>query len=71
MLSGSVIATSADNTKNEPVSLDRPISHNFRVKVVPGDPRKVFPSTIVTSDVEEPPDHLTGNGTLMQALCLC
>ncbi|KAF2177496.1 hypothetical protein K469DRAFT_358573 [Zopfia rhizophila CBS 207.26] len=38
--------------KGEPVSVDKPIVHNFVKKMPPGDPRRAFPTSIVTSDVE-------------------
>ncbi|MCJ1354012.1 MAG: hypothetical protein MMC33_003999 [Icmadophila ericetorum] len=47
--------------KNQPVSTDHPIVHNFHHKITPGDPRRVFPSTIVVSDSETPPNYL-GDG---------
>lgn len=39
--------------KGEPVSVDSPIIHNFIRKVTPGDPRRAFPTSIVTSDVDQ------------------
>lgn len=38
--------------KGEPVSVDRPIIHNFIKKVAPGDPRRAFPTSVVESGVE-------------------
>jgi hypothetical protein len=38
--------------KGEPVSVDRPIVHNFVKKIPPGDPRRAFPTSIITSDVD-------------------
>lgn len=35
--------------KGTPVSIDRPIVHDFKRKVKPGDPRKVFPTKVVVS----------------------
>jgi hypothetical protein len=39
--------------KGESVSVDSPIIHNFIRKVTPGDPRRAFPTSIVTSDVDQ------------------
>ncbi|KAF2851970.1 hypothetical protein T440DRAFT_447442 [Plenodomus tracheiphilus IPT5] len=38
--------------KGAPVSVDRPIVHNFVKKVDPGDPRKAFPTTVIECDVD-------------------
>jgi hypothetical protein len=38
--------------KGAPVSVDKPIEHNFIKKVDPGDPRRAFPTTVVESDLE-------------------
>ena len=35
--------------KGTPVSIDRPKVHDFSRKINPGDPRRVFPTTIVVS----------------------
>ena len=35
--------------QGQPVSVDKPISHPFRRKIAPGDPRRVFPTKIVVS----------------------
>ncbi|EME78602.1 uncharacterized protein MYCFIDRAFT_190830 [Pseudocercospora fijiensis CIRAD86] len=39
--------------KGSPVSMDHPIVHDFKRKVAPGDPRKVFATKIVVSHVEK------------------
>ena len=39
--------------KGTPVSIDRPIIHNFRRKISRGDPRRVFPTKIVVSYMEK------------------
>lgn len=38
--------------KGAPVSVDKPIEHQFIKKITPGDPRRSFPTTVVQSDVE-------------------
>lgn len=38
--------------KGEPVSVDKPIVHNFIKKVGPGDPRRAFPTSVIESHVE-------------------
>ncbi|KAF1810891.1 hypothetical protein P152DRAFT_400506 [Eremomyces bilateralis CBS 781.70] len=37
--------------KGDPVSIDRPIIHNFRRKVPPGDPTRIFPTDVIASNV--------------------
>jgi len=39
--------------KGEAVSVDQPIIHNFVRKLSPGDPRRAFPTSIITSDVDK------------------
>lgn len=41
--------SNTDPTKGEPVSIDQPIVHDFSRRIDPGDPRRVFPTTIVVS----------------------
>ena len=43
------VAGYANTTQGEPVSIDTPISHDFRRKVTPGNPKRVFPTKIVVS----------------------
>lgn len=38
--------------KGEPVSVDRPIIHNFIKKVTPGDPRRAFPTSVIECPLE-------------------
>ncbi|KAI4705843.1 hypothetical protein J4E81_000728 [Alternaria sp. BMP 2799] len=38
--------------KGAPVSVDKPIEHNFIKKVDPGDPRRAFPTTVIESDLD-------------------
>ncbi|OCK79537.1 hypothetical protein K432DRAFT_426449 [Lepidopterella palustris CBS 459.81] len=38
--------------KGEAVSTDEPIIHNFVRRVTPGDPRRAFPTSIITSDID-------------------
>ncbi|KAF2467943.1 uncharacterized protein BDR25DRAFT_335749 [Lindgomyces ingoldianus] len=38
--------------KGEPVSVDRPIIHNFIKKVSPGDPRRAFPTSVIECGLE-------------------
>lgn len=38
--------------KGEPVSVDNPIVHRFLKNVSPGDPRRAFPTSVITSDLE-------------------
>jgi hypothetical protein len=47
--------------KGEPVSVDRPIVHDFVKKVAPGDPRRAFPTSVVVSGLESGmlPDQMT------------
>lgn len=47
--------------KGEPVSVDRPIEHNFVTKVDPGDPRRAFPTTVIESNLQARmlPDQMT------------
>lgn len=40
-------------SQGEPVSIDKPIAHDFSRKLVPGDPRKIFPTTMVVSYEEK------------------
>ncbi|KAL9606461.1 MAG: hypothetical protein Q9179_000377 [Wetmoreana sp. 5 TL-2023] len=49
--------------KGKPVASDEAISHKFHRKISPGDPRRVFPTSIVESHVEERflPHHM-GSG---------
>ncbi|KAF2746172.1 hypothetical protein M011DRAFT_469029 [Sporormia fimetaria CBS 119925] len=46
--------------KGEPVSVDKPIIHNFVKKISPGDPRKAFPTIVIESNMEAPmlPDQM-------------
>jgi hypothetical protein len=39
--------------KGEPVAVDQPIIHNFVRKISPGDPRRAFPTSIITSDMDK------------------
>jgi hypothetical protein len=50
----------ADEVQGNPVSLDQPMVHNFRRKVDPADPSRVFPTKIVVSylDKQHLPDRL-------------
>jgi hypothetical protein len=38
--------------KGAPVSVDKPIEHNFIKKIDPGDPRRAFPTTVIESDLD-------------------
>jgi hypothetical protein len=38
--------------KGEPVSVDKPIIHNFIKKLTPGDPRRAFPTSVIESTLE-------------------
>jgi hypothetical protein len=38
--------------KGEPVSVDKPIVHNFVKKISPGDPRRAFPTSVVECSLE-------------------
>ncbi|KAF1954189.1 hypothetical protein CC80DRAFT_129843 [Byssothecium circinans] len=38
--------------KGEPVSVDKPIIHNFVKKVTPGDPTRAFPTSVIESTLE-------------------
>ncbi|KAJ4293692.1 hypothetical protein N0V90_008976 [Kalmusia sp. IMI 367209] len=40
--------------KGEPVSIDRPIVHNFIKKVTPGDPRRAFPTSVIECNLDAP-----------------
>ncbi|KAF2279926.1 uncharacterized protein EI97DRAFT_477419 [Westerdykella ornata] len=46
--------------KGEPVSVDKPIVHNFIKKIAPGDPRKAFPTSVIEShlDAARLPDQM-------------
>ncbi|KAL8816329.1 MAG: hypothetical protein Q9223_004643 [Gallowayella weberi] len=46
--------------KGKPVTLDEPITHGFHRKMPPGDPRRVFPTSIVESNADEQflPHHM-------------
>ncbi|KAL8810328.1 MAG: hypothetical protein Q9200_002665 [Gallowayella weberi] len=46
--------------KGKPVTLDEPITHGFHRKMPPGDPRRVFPTSIVESNANEQflPHHM-------------
>lgn len=47
--------------KGEPVSVDKPIVHNFIKKVSPGDPRRAFPTSVIEStlDAHSLPDQIS------------
>ncbi|KAF2865830.1 hypothetical protein BDV95DRAFT_632187 [Massariosphaeria phaeospora] len=47
--------------KGEPVSVDKPIIHNFIKKVSPGDPRRAFPTSVIESSIDARylPDQMT------------
>ncbi|KAF2497224.1 hypothetical protein BU16DRAFT_617235 [Lophium mytilinum] len=53
--------------KGEPVSVDQPIIHNFLRKLSPGDPRRAFPTSIITSDVDKEylPFNMSPNARLL------
>jgi len=62
--------------KGEPVSIDQPLVHTFVKKIPPGDPRRAFPTCIITSDLnaEDLPIQVAagkGQGALQPVQWLC
>jgi hypothetical protein len=53
--------------KGEPVSVDQPIIHTFIKKIPPGDPRRAFPTCIVTSDLDSAylPTQMTAGARIL------